>query len=78
MYSLALVYWELASRCTAFGPNVAPYQMPYAERVSPDPSVEEMKTTVCDNGVRPVISNHWPGDEVRVCTHLRLLVTWSL
>ena len=66
VYSLALVYWELARRCTAVAPTVCAYQLPYFDRVSSDPNVEEMRTVVCDHQVRPDLINHWPDDEVRL------------
>eukprot|EP00091_Calanus_sinicus_P002726 TRINITY_DN12827_c0_g1_i1.p1 TRINITY_DN12827_c0_g1~~TRINITY_DN12827_c0_g1_i1.p1 ORF type:complete len:159 (-),score=54.28 TRINITY_DN12827_c0_g1_i1:175-651(-) len=45
VYSLGLVYWELARRCQYNG-VIQDYQMPYFDVVNPDPTIEEMKVVV--------------------------------
>ena len=63
MYSLGLVFWEVASRCAANNSSVVPeYGLPYHELVSPDPAIEEMRKVVCGDGARPGLPNHWTAD----------------
>ncbi|CAL8074539.1 unnamed protein product [Calicophoron daubneyi] len=65
MYSLGLIYWEMTRRCYAyglFGPE--DYQLPYQDLVSHDPSVEEMKSVVCEQGLRPVLPSVWSKHQV--------------
>ncbi|TPP58824.1 Receptor protein serine/threonine kinase [Fasciola gigantica] len=60
MYSLGLVFWEMTRRCwvyNLYGPEE--YQLPYEDLVSQDPSVEEMKTVVCEQGLRPMLPTAW-------------------
>jgi len=40
------------------------YQLPYAERVAHDPSLEEMKKLVAIEEYRPPIPNTWQSDQV--------------
>ena len=40
------------------------YQLPYFEKVQADPSIEEMKETVCVEKFRPTISKTWDTNEV--------------
>jgi len=40
------------------------YQLPYAERVAHDPSLEEMKKLVAIEEYRPPIPNNWQSDQV--------------
>ena len=40
------------------------YQVPYAERVEHDPSLEEMKKLVSIEEYRPPLPNNWECDEV--------------
>jgi len=62
MYSLALVYWELARRCN-YGDITKEYQMPYYDVVNSDPTIEEMKLVVCDKKMRPPCSEEWDSIE---------------
>ena len=41
--------------------------MPYHDTVNSDPSIEEMKTVVCDKKVRPKIPEDWELIEVSLC-----------
>jgi serine/threonine protein kinase len=68
VYSLALVFWELASRTKL--PDCSPpdYLMPYHDKVNPDPTIEEMRAVVCDQGARPELRQEWDG-----CLQLRSL-----
>ncbi|OWJ99940.1 ACVR1C, partial [Cervus elaphus hippelaphus] len=58
IYSVGLVYWEIARRCSVGG-IVEEYQLPYYDVVPSDPSVEEMRKVVCDQKLRPSIPNQW-------------------
>ncbi|VDO75344.1 unnamed protein product [Schistosoma margrebowiei] len=65
MYSLGLVFWEVTRRCyvrNLFGPDE--YQLPYQDLVSADPSVEEMKSVVCEQGLRPGLPAIWSKHEI--------------
>merc|ERR1719318_275197 len=53
VYSLGLVYWELANRTELPGSQPKEYLMPYHDQVNPDPTIEEMRAVVCDQKVRP-------------------------
>jgi len=65
MYSLGLVYWELANRCVVEGNenDTQEYQMPYWDQVNSDPSIEEMKDIVCDKKIRPYCPERWQNNE---------------
>uniref|UniRef100_A0A8C5CHP9 Activin receptor type-1C n=1 Tax=Gadus morhua TaxID=8049 RepID=A0A8C5CHP9_GADMO len=62
IYSLGLVFWELARRCSAQGLN-EDFQLPYYDLVPTDPSVEDMKRVVCEQKLRPSIPNQWQSCE---------------
>merc|ERR1719495_94623 len=47
VYSLGLVYWELAMRTNLPGVETSEYLMPYHDQVNPDPTIEEMRAVVC-------------------------------
>merc|ERR1719187_1814474 len=55
VYSLGLVYWELAMRTILPGVETSEYLMPYHDQVNPDPTIEEMRAVVCDQKVRPTL-----------------------
>lgn len=67
VYSLGLVYWELARRCQYNG-VIQDYQMPYFDVVNPDPTIEEMMIVVCEKKIRPQCPDTWDSIE-----HLKLL-----
>ncbi|XP_043930784.1 activin receptor type-1C isoform X8 [Protopterus annectens] len=58
VYSLGLVYWEIARRCSVGG-IIEEYQLPYYDSVPSDPSVDEMRKVVCEQNMRPNIPNQW-------------------
>jgi hypothetical protein len=61
IYALALVFWELATRCHV--DNKVPkgeFKLPYYDLVGADPSLEEMRKIVCDDGMRPTVPGSWP------------------
>ncbi|KAJ8352261.1 hypothetical protein SKAU_G00237370 [Synaphobranchus kaupii] len=62
IYSLGLVFWEVARRCPVTG-IYEDYQLPYYDMVPSDPSVEDMKKVVCDQKLRPNIPNQWQSYE---------------
>ncbi|XP_036400677.1 activin receptor type-1C-like [Megalops cyprinoides] len=62
IYSLGLVFWEVARRCTVSG-ICEDYQLPYYDVVPSDPSVEDMRKVVCDQKLRPNIPNQWQSCE---------------
>ncbi|KAK2108922.1 Activin receptor type-1C [Saguinus oedipus] len=62
IYSVGLVYWEIARRCSVRG-IVEEYQLPYYDMVPSDPSIEEMRKVVCDQKFRPSIPNQWQSCE---------------
>uniref|UniRef100_A0A8C2UU01 receptor protein serine/threonine kinase n=1 Tax=Chinchilla lanigera TaxID=34839 RepID=A0A8C2UU01_CHILA len=62
IYSVGLVYWEIARRCS-IGGIVEEYQLPYYDMVPSDPSIEEMRKVVCDQKFRPSIPNQWQSCE---------------
>jgi len=68
MYSLGLVFWEVANRCLVQEPGgqepaAQEYQMPYWDQVNSDPSIEEMKEVVCDRKIRPHCPEKWQNNE---------------
>ncbi|XP_053327641.1 activin receptor type-1C [Spea bombifrons] len=63
IYSLGLVYWEIARRCSVGG-VVDEYQLPFYDMVPPDPSLEDMRKVVCEQKFRPSIPNQWQSFEV--------------
>ncbi|XP_075841284.1 activin receptor type-1C isoform X1 [Microtus pennsylvanicus] len=62
IYSVGLVYWEIARRCS-IGGMVEEYQLPYYDMVPSDPSIEDMRKVVCDQKFRPNIPNQWQSCE---------------
>lgn len=69
MYSVALVFWELASRTTTTirGTKTSTcedYKLPYQKDVPSDPSFQDMKKVVCDLQIRPPIPSRWQEEDV--------------
>uniref|UniRef100_A0A3B3UIR9 receptor protein serine/threonine kinase n=1 Tax=Poecilia latipinna TaxID=48699 RepID=A0A3B3UIR9_9TELE len=62
IYSLGLVFWELARRCSVRGLH-EDFQLPYYDMVPSDPSIEDMKKVVCDQKLRPNIPNQCAADD---------------
>ncbi|XP_051479854.1 activin receptor type-1C [Apus apus] len=62
IYSLGLVYWEIARRCSVGG-ITEEYQLPYYDVVPSDPSIEDMRKVVCEQKLRPNIPNQWQSCE---------------
>uniref|UniRef100_A0A667Y2B6 TGF-beta receptor type-2 n=1 Tax=Myripristis murdjan TaxID=586833 RepID=A0A667Y2B6_9TELE len=57
VYSMALVLWEITSRCSAVG-EVKEYEPPFG-KVREHPCVESMKDSVLRDRGRPEIPNSW-------------------
>ncbi|XP_067857253.1 TGF-beta receptor type-2 [Heptranchias perlo] len=58
VYSMALVLWEMASRCTVVG-EVKDYEPAFGSKVREHPCVESMKDVVLRDRGRPEIPNSW-------------------
>ncbi|XP_066523038.1 TGF-beta receptor type-2 [Hoplias malabaricus] len=57
VYSMALVLWEITSRCTAIG-EVKEYELPFG-KLRDHPCVESMKDSVIRDRERPEIPSSW-------------------
>lgn len=62
IYSLGLVFWELARRCSVQG-IYEDFQLPYYDQVQSDPSMDDMRKVVCEQKLRPNIPNQWQSCE---------------
>ncbi|XP_064598284.1 TGF-beta receptor type-1-like isoform X2 [Liolophura sinensis] len=62
VYSLGLVLWEMAWRCS-LGGMCEEYHLPYYDVVPSDPSLEDMRQVVCMEKQRPCIPNSWHSNE---------------
>ncbi|XP_071825992.1 TGF-beta receptor type-2-like [Apostichopus japonicus] len=59
VYSLSLVIWEIARRCTVV-PDVPDYELPYTEQLcGRHPNLDEMRTIICKRLERPQIPPFW-------------------
>ncbi|XP_015212522.2 TGF-beta receptor type-2 isoform X1 [Lepisosteus oculatus] len=58
VYSMALVLWEMTSRCNAIG-EVKEYEPPFGSKVREHPCVESMKDNVLRDRGRPEIPSGW-------------------
>lgn len=58
VYSMALVLWEITSRCNAIG-DVKDYEPPFGSKVREHPCVESMKDNVLRDKGRPEMYNSW-------------------
>ena len=54
------------------------FQLPYFDFVGQDPTIEEMKSIVCDKQIRPSCPNRWQSSEVRSVELFMRLVTSSV
>lgn len=67
LYSFSLILWEIGSRTlTPPAPETnglkdecEQYQVPFYNLTTADPSYDEMKSIVCDRGLRPPIPERW-------------------
>ena len=67
IYALGLVLWEIGRRVNING-KVLPYEIPYYDRLDPDPSVEEVYDVVVRDNYRPAVPEHLMEDSC--CRHL--------
>ncbi|CAK9304527.1 unnamed protein product [Gordionus sp. m RMFG-2023] len=63
IYALGLVFWEILRRCDFEGYH-EDFQLAYFDYVPPDPTIEEMRRTICSEGRRPTIPPQWSQNEV--------------
>ncbi|XP_052829895.1 bone morphogenetic protein receptor type-2 isoform X2 [Octopus bimaculoides] len=70
VYSLGLVLWEIASRCSDLwqGVPVPEYMLPYQAEVGIHPSFEEMQILVSANKKRPWLPDMWKDSNVAIHT----------
>ncbi|XP_026537124.1 TGF-beta receptor type-2 isoform X3 [Notechis scutatus] len=59
VYSMALVLWEMTSRCNGIGEEVKDYEPPFGSKVREHPCVESMKDNVLRDRGRPEIPCSW-------------------
>jgi len=78
VYSLGLVYWELAIRTSVPEVEDSPYLMPYHDKVRPDPSIEEMRAVVCEAEERPTIPPHWADTQQLRCLAKVMKECWYI
>ena len=67
IYALGLVLWEICQRQRtniSQSTETTPHSLPYSRVVGSDPSLEDMRKVVCEDGLRPDIPNHWCTDSV--------------
>ncbi|XP_043930954.1 TGF-beta receptor type-2-like [Protopterus annectens] len=58
VYSMALVLWEMASRCEATG-GVKSYELPFSSKFQEHPSMESIRDIVLRDRCRPEIPKNW-------------------
>ncbi|XP_017769395.1 PREDICTED: bone morphogenetic protein receptor type-1B isoform X2 [Nicrophorus vespilloides] len=78
MYSFGLVLWEMSRRCTT-GDKIAecdPYEVPYYDVVTNDPSFEDMVQVVCLERYRPRIPKRFETDDVLITTSKIIQECW--
>ncbi|XP_066936299.1 activin receptor type-2A-like [Clytia hemisphaerica] len=62
-YSLSLILWELLSRCdTGQVPAEPVYQLPFEAEVGTNPTLEELRACVSEQGMRPKLKAGWTRD----------------
>ncbi|KHN74717.1 TGF-beta receptor type-1 [Toxocara canis] len=76
MYAIGLIIWELATRCDANG-DMQAYEPPYAEWVTRDPSIEEMRECVCVHKHRPTVRGSWKSDKVMSDIERMMMECWA-
>lgn len=69
IYSVGLVFWEMARRCVTTIPGTKTsvcedYALPYYDLVPSDPSFEDMYDVVCTKQMRPQLMERWQDDQV--------------
>ncbi|KAJ6646190.1 Bone morphogenetic protein receptor type-1B [Pseudolycoriella hygida] len=69
MYSLGLVLWEMSRRCTSLkrgtrNTTCEDYALPFYDVAPSDPNMEQMRTIVCESGMRPIVPVRWQDEEI--------------
>lgn len=61
IYSLGLILWEMASRCSDLyqGIDVPSYKMPFEQEVGQKPTFDQLKVLVSRNKARPLFPDIW-------------------
>lgn len=61
VYSLGLVLWELATRCTDFYQiqELPQYKLPFQAEIGLHPTLEQMQALVCRRKARPLFPAQW-------------------
>ncbi|XP_061465007.1 TGF-beta receptor type-2-like isoform X3 [Rhineura floridana] len=80
VYSMALVLWEIASRCNAIG-EVKNYELPFGSKVREQPCMEIMRDIVLHGRGRPEIPSNWLVHQTNWICLLRskpFLAQWSI
>lgn len=75
IYSLGLVFWEIARRSNVGGQDLS-YELPYFDMVPNDPSVEDMRSVVCDKKLRPSIDSLWCSNDCLRSLHKIMQECW--
>ncbi|KAM4736600.1 TGF-beta receptor type-2 isoform 2-T2 [Anableps anableps] len=72
IYSMALVLWEMTSRCKTIG-EVKDYEPAFGSKVREHPCVESMKDNVLRDRERPEIPDSWLGHQgiLVICTTIK-------
>uniref|UniRef100_A0A671T6I8 TGF-beta receptor type-2 n=1 Tax=Sinocyclocheilus anshuiensis TaxID=1608454 RepID=A0A671T6I8_9TELE len=65
IYSMALVLWEMVSRCDVIG-EVKSYEPPFGSKVCEQPCVDSMRDLVLRDRGRPDIPESWTTHPVRI------------
>eukprot|EP00795_Rhopilema_esculentum_P013746 gene13746-4668_t len=65
VYAMGLVFWEACRRYVING-FVAEYQPPYYDMLPSDPTLENVRSVVCDEGKRPLMQLSWENHDVMV------------
>lgn len=65
VYATGLVFWEACRRCIVDG-SLSEYQPPYYDMLPSDPTLEDVRNVVCNQGKRPLMQPSWYKDDIMV------------
>ncbi|XP_050781988.1 anti-Muellerian hormone type-2 receptor [Gopherus flavomarginatus] len=80
IYSLALVLWEILSRCSGLSPDcgVPPFQLAYEAELGSSPTYGELRRLAVEERRRPAIPDSWRGTgQVSICLRELLEDCWD-
>ncbi|XP_034648566.1 anti-Muellerian hormone type-2 receptor isoform X3 [Trachemys scripta elegans] len=80
IYSLALVLWEILSRCSGLSPDcgVPPFQLAYEAELGSSPTYGELRRLAVEERRRPAIPDSWRGTgQVAICLRELLEDCWD-